>query len=118
VSWGSGSGTLNTTSVVSQIYVMNGVPASSSFTGVTTGKFENGCTMNFAMGNGFGQGETPYLTKPATYPVFLAANCSPAAANLQFGAWGDVNDIVVSINADCIVPTQHSTWGTIKSIYR
>jgi hypothetical protein len=121
VSWGSGSGTLNSTSVVSQIYLVNGMPVSSSFTGMTTGQFDIGCTLTFAMGNGYGMGETSdpaYMTKPATYPTFLAADCSPADASHQFGAWGDVNDIVITINADCMVSTRHSTWGTIKSIYR
>jgi hypothetical protein len=121
VNWGSGSGTLNTTSVVTQVYLANGMPASSSFTGLTTGRFDTGCTLTFAMGNGYGMGETsdpPYMTKPATYPTFLAADCSPADASHQFGAWGDVNDIVITINADCAVSTRHSTWGTIKSIYR
>jgi len=121
VGWGSGAGTLNTTSVTTQVYLMNNIPVSSSFTGVTTGQFENGCTMTFAMGNGYGQGETSdpsYLTKPATYPAFLAANCSPADASHQFGVWGDVNDIIIDINADCATPTQPSTWGKLKTLYR
>jgi hypothetical protein len=121
VGWGSGSGTLNATSVVTQVYLVNGVPVSSSFTGVTTGQFDIGCTLTFAMGNGYGMGETsdpPYMTKPVSYPLFLAANCSPADASHQFGAWGDVNDIVITINSDCTVSARHSTWGAIKSIYR
>ncbi len=121
VGWGSGNGTLNTTSVATQVYLLNNMPVSSSFTGVTTGQFDIGCTMSFAMGNGYGQGETsdpPYMTKPATYPVFLAADCSPADASHQFGAWGDVNDIVIEINADCATSTRGSTWGAIKSMYR
>jgi len=121
VGWGSGTGTLGTTSIVSQVQMISFVPVSSSFTGATSGTFDIGCTMDFAMANGFGVGETsdpPNMTKPSNYPVFLAADCSPADAGHQFGTWGDVNDIIVRINANCATPTHHSTWGTIKSIYR
>ena len=121
VGGGAGTGPLNTTSVISQVQLFNFIPFSSSFTGVTSGQFDIGCTMDFSMANGFGVGETsdpPYLTKPATYPVFLAADCSPADANHQFGNWGDVNDIIVKINADCTVGAKASTWGHIKTLYR
>ena len=118
VGWGSGTGTLNTTSIISQVQFFSFLPFSSSFTGVTSGMFDVGCTMDFTMANGFGIGETPYVAKPATYPVFLAADCSPADGSHQFGSWGDVNDIIVKINANCATPTHQSTWGTIKSIYR
>jgi hypothetical protein len=118
VAWGSGSGTLNTTSIISQVFFLNFFPMSSSFTGVTTGRFEIGCTLDFAMANGFGVGETPYVLKPASYPIFLAPNCAPADANHQWGTWGDTNDITVRINADCATPAGHSTWGTIKTLYR
>jgi hypothetical protein len=118
VGWGSGAGVLNTTSVVSQVYFMTNIPVSSSFTGVTTGRFDIGCTLSFAMANGFGVGETPYLVKPANYPIFLAPDCSPADASHQWGTWGDTNDIIVNINADCATPAGHSTWGRIKTLYR
>jgi hypothetical protein len=121
VSTPSVSGTLGVTSVISQVQLISFIPVASSFTGSTSGHFENGCTMNFAMANGFGVGETsdpPGLTKPATYPAFLAADCSPADGAHQFGTWGDVNDIIVSINADCATPTRGSTWGRIKSMHR
>lgn len=118
VGWGSGTGTLATTSVISQVQFIGFMPFASSFTGVTSGTFDIGCTMDFAMANGFGVGETPYLAKPATYPVFLAADCSPADVNHQFGNWGDVNDIIVKINNDCTVDAKTSTWGQIKTLYR
>lgn len=118
VNWGSGSGALNTTSIVSQVQLVNFVPVSSSFTGVTSGVFDIGCTLTFAMANGYGMGETPYLAKPATYPAFLTVDCAPADGDHQFGTWGDVNDITVSINPDCTVSTRPATWGAIKTIYR
>jgi hypothetical protein len=117
VGWGGGSGTLNTTSAVSQVYLVNFVPVSSSFTAFTSGMFDEGnCRLDFAMSNGFGVGETPYLAKPATYPAFLAADCSPADALHQFGVWADVNDITVMIS--CPVGVETSTWGHVKSMYR
>jgi hypothetical protein len=118
VGWsvGASPGTLNTTSVVSQVYYSGGIPAASSFTAVTTGLFSNGCALRFAMSNGFGAGETPFLTKPATYPAFLALNCSLADGSHQFGTWGDTNDIIVNI--DCTTPAGPTTWGKIRSIYR
>ena len=116
VGWGDGTGTLGTTAAVSQVRMVNFVPVSSSFTALTSGTFSDGCSLTFAMSNGFGVGETPYLTKPATYPAFLAADCSLADAAHQFGTWADVNDIVVDIN--CPVPVAPASWGYVKSLYR
>lgn len=67
-------------------------------------------------GTVFGVGETPYASKPADYPMFLAADCSPADAMHQFGTWAAVNDIVVEIS--CPIPVQTSTWGHVKSMYK
>jgi hypothetical protein len=117
VGWGSGSGALSTTSAVSQVYLVNFIPVSSSFTAFTSGTFsESNCRLDFAMSNGFGVGETPYAAKPATYPAFLAADCSLADGAHQFGTWADVNDIIVEIS--CPVPAQNTTWGKVKSLYR
>ncbi len=117
VGWGSGTGTLNTTQATSQVYLFNFTPVSSSFTVLTSGTFPGTtCRLDFAFSNGFGVGETPYLSKPADYPTFLAANCSPADAAHQFGVWADANDIVVQIS--CPVPAEASTWGAIKAMYR
>jgi len=116
VGWGDGTGTLNTTQATSQVYLQNFIPISSSFTALTSGTFEGGCHLDFAFSNGFGVGETPYLSKPATYPAFLAADCSLADAAHQFGVWADANDIIVVIS--CPIPVQSSTWGYVKSLYR
>jgi hypothetical protein len=117
VGWGNGTGTLNTTQATSQVYMSNFVPVSSSFTALTSGTFVGAtCHLDFAFSNGFGVGETPYLTKPADYPIFLAADCTPADTAHQFGVWADCNDIIVEIS--CTVPTQPSTWGHIKAMYK
>jgi len=117
VGWGSGTGTLNVTQTTSQVYLVNFVPVSSSFTALTSGVFAGGaCRLDFAFGNGFGVGETPYALKPATYPAFLAGDCSLADAAHQFGTWADCNDIIATIS--CPVSTQTSSWGNVKSLYR
>lgn len=121
VGWGFGSGTLNTTSADLHVYLISWVPYASSFTATTSGNFDDGCHLEFAMSNGFGVGEThdppPSPVKPPTYPAFLAPNCLPADANHQFGIWADVNDIVAVIGP-CQISTQHSSWGQVKTIYR
>ena len=58
----------------------------------------------------------PLITKPADYPVFLDGTCAPAAANAQFGGWGAINTITMHI--ECPTPSQATTWGGLKSIYR
>lgn len=118
VGWGSGSGTLNVTQATSQVYLVNNVPISSTFTALTSGMFTGGstCRLDFAFGNGFGVGETPYAIKPATYPAFLAGDCSLADAAHQFGVWADTNDIIVTIS--CPVQADQASWGKVKSLYR
>lgn len=117
VGWGFGSGTLSGTVATTQVWLMNFVPYASSFTAFTSGQFDDSkCILEFAMSNGFGVGETPYLFKPSTYPAFLAPDCSPADPSHQWGTWADVNDIIAKIN--CTVPAQRSSWGEVKSIYK
>jgi hypothetical protein len=58
---------------------------------------------------------------PATdYPEFLDVNCD--SGNMSLGAWGDVDDIILSIYAPddpfCTIPVQDATWGQIKSMYK
>lgn len=118
VGWGSGTATLNTTQATSQVFLVNFVPVSSSFTAFTSGAFSGpgSCTLEFAFGNGFGVGGTPYASKPADYPAFLAADCSLADVDHQFGVWADTNDIILSIF--CPVSVEQSTWGHVKALYR
>ncbi|MHB8078809.1 MAG: hypothetical protein ACYDIE_06105 [Candidatus Krumholzibacteriia bacterium] len=118
--WGDGSGTLYTTTLITtvQYYVIGGVstPVASVVNGNTSGLFSNGCLLTFAIGNGAGVGETPYLVKPATYPTFLDGTCAPASPSLQYGTWGNVMTLTLGI--DCTVADVPSTWGSLKSSYR
>jgi hypothetical protein len=120
--WGDGTANLNTTTLISTVQFVAGnpFPVASVVNGNTSGTFPNGCFLTFAIANGNGVGETsslaPGLMKPADYPTFLDATCGPAPANQQFGTWGDVRTITMNIH--CPVPTEQTTWGRVKLLYR
>lgn len=117
--WGSGTGTLGTTNLVTDVQYYSGVPVGSVVNGNTAGTFAGGCALTFAIGNGAGMGETSSLypmTKPADYPVFLDGSCGAASPSAQFGSWGTVTTITFGIH--CPTPVTTSTWGKIRTIYR
>lgn len=122
--WGDGTGTLATTTLVTTVqYIMIGgvsTPVASVVNGNTSGAFDGGCALEFAIGNGSGVGETtsanPAIVKPADYPMFFDGTCNPAPANQQFGSWGNVLTITVGIH--CQVPTADAAWSNVKNIYR
>ncbi|MDZ4805453.1 MAG: hypothetical protein SGI90_11385 [Candidatus Eisenbacteria bacterium] len=115
--WGDGVGTLGTTILISTVQFVNNIPVASVVNGNTSGTFEGGCALTFAIANGNGIGETtslnPLITKPADYPTFQDATCGPAPANQQFGTWGEVRTITMMI--DCPVPVAPSTWSGVKA---
>jgi len=121
--WGDGSGTLGTTTLVTTVqYVMiDGVstPVASVINGNTSGTFDDGCALVFAIGNGSGVGETtsldPSITLPPDYPIFLDDNCNPAPSDQQFGSWGTV--ITITVQIDCTVPSETTSWSVIKAAY-
>jgi len=121
--WGDGSGTLGTTTLITTVqYVLAdtvSTPVAAVVNGQTSGLFDDGCHLTFAIGNGVGVGETTSqnlsITKPADYPSFLDGSCGAAPANQQFGSWGTV--ITITMQIDCPTPAQSSTWGHIKSMY-
>ena len=53
--------------------------------------------------------------KIAKYPDYPNAACALSAAGS--GHWDDIRDLTLSIQG-CAVPTQPSTWGNVKSMYR
>lgn len=118
--WGDGTGTLNATTLVTTVqYLMIGgvsTPVGSVVNGNSSGLFSNGCLLSFVIANGAGVGETPFLSKPATYPAFLDATCAPASPSLQYGTWGNV--LTITLGIDCTVANEPSTWGNLKSVYR
>jgi hypothetical protein len=118
--WGDGVATLDTTMMYTSVqYMMIGgisTPVASVVNGNTRGTFAGGCTLIFGIANGSGAGETPYLLKPATFPVFQDGTCAPAALDKQFGTWGSV--ITITMGIYCEVGVEGSTWGAIKELYR
>ncbi len=122
--WGDGTGTLGSTTLITTVqYIMiNGVSTgvAAVVNGNTSGQFDDGCALNFAIGNGSGVGETtsldPSIMLPAYYPVFLDGTCNQAAAGSEFGTWGTVSTITISI--DCSVGNEAETWGGVKAVYR
>ncbi len=114
--WGDGVATLGTTTMITTVQYYMNTPVASVVNGNTAGTFAPGCTLTFMIGNGSGMGETPYMSKPATYPTFLDATCGPAASNLQYGTWGDV--ITITLGIYCPVGVDESTWGAIKELYQ
>lgn len=114
--WGDGTGTLNTTVTITTVQYVTNVPVASVVNGNTSGMFVGGCALTFAIANGDGVCETPFCVKPADYPVFLDGTCGPAAANAQFGTWGNVRTITMMI--DCATETRPGTWGQLKTLYR
>jgi hypothetical protein len=114
--WGDGTGTLLTTTMITTVQYVGGTAYASVINGNTSGDFLNGCLLTFAIANGTGVGETPYVSIPATYPLFLDGTCNPASSSAQFGAWGNVMTITMHIN--CEVAEETTSWGSIKGLYR
>ena len=116
--WGNGTGTLGMTTMITTVqYMMIGgvsTPVASVVNGNSAGVFVGGCTLVFAIANGTGAGETPYLQKPADYPTFLDGTCG--TASVSYGTWGSV--ITITMGISCPVGTEESTWGVIKDLYR
>lgn len=72
--------------------------------------------MSFSISNGTRVGTTDLGgVKPANYPDFLDLDCDPTRT---LGAWWNMTALTISINSGCVVPVQHSTWGSLKSLYR
>jgi len=122
--WGDGAGTLGAMTVITTVQhvLIGGVstPVAAVINGNTSGTFDNGCTLVFAIGNGVGAGETtslnPAITKPAGYPTFLDGTCGPAPAGQQYGSWGSV--ITLTMQIDCAVANEDASWSRVKAAYR
>lgn len=71
------------------------------------------CALTFVLTNGVRLGDTDSGVLPANYPGFLDPNCQPTRT---VGSWSDIVD--VSVQIDCALPVEASTWGGIKALYR
>lgn len=80
----------------------------------TSGYFNGShCDLTFYIANTFGGNDTDHVGFPANYPALLDPNCGPTRTN---GNWTDIKDITIQI--DCVVPAQPTTWSGVKSLYR
>jgi len=120
--WGTGTGTLTTTYIVTTVEYVNiggvSTPVSSRANIQSAGTFTEGnCTLTFLIANGYGVGETdatpPYNVKPATYPNFMDTSCGTTRV---YGSWGDISEITLMI--ECATPTKLHTWGAVRKLYR
>jgi len=96
----------------------NFVPVAAVTNVQATAHFANypSACMTFAVSNGVEIGDTPSGgVKPANYPDFLAADCSPTAPE---GAWWDMITMTLSVSDGCATPARPSTWGALKTLYR
>lgn len=82
----------------------------------TTGHFTdyNECFV-FSINNCAFFGDTDGGAKPATFPAFMDASCN--TGTLTRGGWGSVTQMAFQITPPCLVPTEDSTWGRVKSLY-
>ena len=60
-------------------------------------------------------GYTPYPA-PGVFPPFKGP--SDCNADGSHGTYWDVHDITLTLYGSCVVPTEKSTWGAIKTLYR
>ena len=82
----------------------------------TTGHFDGytECFV-FSINNTRVFGATDTGSKPAAFPAFMDAGCN--VGTLMRGAWGSVTEMAFQITPPCLVGTESSTWGEIKSLY-
>jgi hypothetical protein len=120
--WGTGdpfyTGTITSFIVVAtKQYVggqLVGVVSSINFSGTIDGY--DGC-FTLAIANAELVGATPGTPAlPGPFPPFMGP--SDCAVTGSHGTYWDAHDITFSILGDCAVPTESSTWGQLKSLYR
>ncbi len=116
--WGDGvndqSGILNQTMENTTVQMVDSVAVAAVSNIHTSGIFDSGCTLTFAIGNGSGRGDTDLLAKPADYPDFLDLAC--ASGNRDRGSWGDL--LTITMEIDCPTPVEPTTWGAVKVRYQ
>jgi hypothetical protein len=60
-------------------------------------------------------GNTNTASLPPNYPAFLEPiTCDPTRT---LGSWGEVDEITLIIRG-CTVPSEETTWGVVKSLYK
>lgn len=115
--WGAGandfSGTLGLTTRITTLQFVNWAPVQARENIDSSGLFEGGCLLTFAIANGTGAGDTDLLPFDPNYPAMLDTDCSSPRVS---GSWGNLSQITFMI--DCTVPNDESSWGSLKSLYK
>ena len=115
--WGTGAndftGTLGQTTRITTLQYVNWAPVQARENIDSSGVFDSGCLLTFAIANGTGVGDTDLMPFNANYPALLDTDCASARVS---GSWGDLSQI--SFLIDCTVPNDASSWGSLKTLYR
>lgn len=114
--WGDGfndlTGSLTSYMVVTTITYIRNNPVGATSNVSFTGDFgacpnSNGCVIEFGIANAMLVWRPGLAPLPAAYPAFLC------------GATGELFDACcITISIQCTVPTEDSTWGSLKGLYR
>ncbi len=116
--WGTGepeyAGTLEYYIHHTTFILMNGVPISYTTNADFAGYFDEWCKCILVVANG-ASGSSG--AQPADYPVFEEISGSCVDNPALMGEWGQVADITLTI-FECASPTEATTWGSIKTLYR
>jgi hypothetical protein len=93
-----------------------GVVSNINFVGNFEGE-EQCFTMDISNAELVGMTGNPFLPPPAgVWPMFHGpSDCAAIGAH---GTFWDVHDVTLSILGSCATPSQMSTWGRVKSLYR
>jgi hypothetical protein len=115
--WGLGTndftGTIGETTRITTLQYVNWVPVGARENINSSGLFDSGCLLTFAITNGTGAGDTDSMPFNAGYPARLDTDCATPRTS---ASWGDLTQITFMI--DCTVPAEPSTWGGVKGLYR
>ena len=121
--WGAGApyytATLNSLTVTATKQYVGGQLVGVVSNINLAGNFDGGQCFTMAISNAelVGMTGNPSLPPPSgMWPAFHG----PSACGLigAHGTYWDVHDVALSILGDCTTPSETSTWGRIKSLYR
>lgn len=115
--WGTGAndftGALGATTRITTLVYVDWVPVQARENIDSSGVFDSGCLLTFAISNGTGVGDTDLAAFDPGYPALVDTDCATPRVS---GSWGDLSQI--SFMIDCTVPNDASSWGSMKSQYR
>jgi len=119
--WGDGTvdytGTIDIFTVTTTYMFVNNQVLGIRANVTTVGSFDNydGC-FEYTINNTAFYGDTDTVGPlPAGFPAFMDSSCQLGTRTR--GGWGSVSEIALRVLGSCTVPTQESTWGSVKALY-